>query len=489
MSVGVVPDGAALEPQWVEATMRTKMTATSLLVRARLLTWLWVVLSALAVGAAVDSAEAATFTVVSTADTDDPHPGDGQCGGVVISGWFLRIYPCTLRAAITEINHLPPPVPGTQHTINFNIGYGVQTISPASALPTITQPVVIDGSTQQILLVSAVMSGPRTIPCMKRGGGPCIQLNGAAAGSSDGLTLAGGNSTVSGLAIYNFGASGIHVMSDNNLINGNFIGTDHSGTYALPNKQHGVLVCGSSLTSDPATSSCSPARNNVIHANLISGNGQSGVVIDATGSTENFPTFLAVRTLNQVRGNCIGTDATCTALVPNGAYGVTIVNASQNYIGSDAAGNVEGNVIGGNFYGVGICGGQLSTTGFSCNGGNVAVGYNKVLGNYIGTNWAGANLGNGQQGIDLGGGVSLGCPPGAQNCVIATEVGGNVVSNNLTGGILNSYAAGGNIHDNTALHNGGADLDEENPFPYCGNDTWTNNTFQTKSGAGAACIP
>jgi hypothetical protein len=175
-------------------------------------------------------------------------------------------------------------------------------------------------------------------------------------------------------------------------------------------------------------------------------------------------------------------------------FGVLINNASQNYVGSDAAGNVFANVIAANSSsGVSICGGAEPTLGVfsSCNNGSVEVWQNKVLGNYIGTNQAGAHLGNSQQGIDLGGGVSLGCPSGAQNCVVGTEVGANVIENNATGGILNSYAAGSTIHDNTALYNGGPtipDLDEENPAPACGNDTWVNNTFQKKGGAGASCI-
>ena len=115
---------------------------------------------------------------------------------------FILFYPCTLRAAISEINALPPPAPGTHHTINFNIGYGVQTIcvggvmissgcAPSSGLgfPPITQPVVIDGSTQQNLLLGTVMHPRRTVSCTKVTGRPCIQLDGTNAGASDGLTL------------------------------------------------------------------------------------------------------------------------------------------------------------------------------------------------------------------------------------------------------------------------------------------------------------
>src|SRR3979490_432874 len=55
----------------------------------------------------------------------------------------------TLRQAITDANaHSNSPV-WTPDRIHFSIpGNGPHTISPASALPTITDPVVIDGYTQ-----------------------------------------------------------------------------------------------------------------------------------------------------------------------------------------------------------------------------------------------------------------------------------------------------------------------------------------------------
>ena len=81
-------------------------------------------------------AAATTLTVNSTGDAVDSAPGDGACdagGGV-----------CTLRAAIQESNALA----GTD-TIAFSIGGGgAQTITLTSALPVITDAVVLDGSSQ-----------------------------------------------------------------------------------------------------------------------------------------------------------------------------------------------------------------------------------------------------------------------------------------------------------------------------------------------------
>src|SRR2546425_5612740 len=93
-------------------------------------------MAALAVaGAGRVSADAATFTVNSTADTTDAAPGDGVCddgGGA-----------CTLRAAIEEAN-----ANAGADTIAFSVASGVQTIAPASPLPSITETATIDGTTQ-----------------------------------------------------------------------------------------------------------------------------------------------------------------------------------------------------------------------------------------------------------------------------------------------------------------------------------------------------
>ncbi len=77
------------------------------------------------------------FTVNSTSDSGDSSPGDGTCRTAASAT------ECTLRAALEETNALA----GTQ-TILFNLPAGDDFIHPASALPEITQPVVIDGTTQ-----------------------------------------------------------------------------------------------------------------------------------------------------------------------------------------------------------------------------------------------------------------------------------------------------------------------------------------------------
>src|SRR5829696_4093418 len=76
------------------------------------------------------------LVVDSTGDAPDLSPGDGLCQTATAV--------CTLRAAIEEAN-----AAADADTINFLIvGVGAQTISPATPLPTIVNPVTIDGYTQ-----------------------------------------------------------------------------------------------------------------------------------------------------------------------------------------------------------------------------------------------------------------------------------------------------------------------------------------------------
>ena len=114
------------------------------------------------------AAGAATFTVTNTNDS-----GAGS-----------------LRQAITDANANA----GQTDTIAFNIaGAGPHTIAPASALPVITDPVIIDGTTEPDFA-----------------GTPVIELDGAGAGAGvSGLVINAGGSTVRALVINRFTANGI----------------------------------------------------------------------------------------------------------------------------------------------------------------------------------------------------------------------------------------------------------------------------------------
>jgi CSLREA domain-containing protein len=143
------------------------------------------------------------LVVNSVGDASDNNWGDGLSNtGATISNGDPE---CTLRAAIQEANTMDTAA------ITFDIpGYGndvpeIDLLS--SALPEIDKPVSINGTTQESGLV---------------------RLNGFVNGIN-GLELWGGQSQVRGLALCYFDGHGILLWSgNNNLIVGNLIGVDEN---------------------------------------------------------------------------------------------------------------------------------------------------------------------------------------------------------------------------------------------------------------------
>jgi parallel beta-helix repeat protein len=201
---------------------------------------------------------------------------------------------------------------------------------------------------------------------------------------------------------------GVHITSGSsgNLVEGNLIGTNSTGTAAVANDDSGVLIDGSS-TDNTIGGTVSGAGN------TISGNGLRGVHISG-GSSGNL-----------VEGNLIGTDAAGTTALGNSDSGVLIDGSStNNTVGGTVAG--AGNTISGNLEdGVHITGGSS---------GNV------IEGNLIGTNSAGTGvLGNAVDGVLIDGNS-------ANNTVGGAATGaGNTISNNLYGGVTLNCAGNGNV--------------------------------------------
>ncbi|MCA9263323.1 MAG: hypothetical protein KDA60_05720 [Planctomycetales bacterium] len=110
----------------------------------------------------------------------------------------------SLRNAIVEAN-------GTteRDTITFDIGIGVQVIRPQTALPAITNPLTIDGTSQP-----------------GYSGIPLIELDGAQAGDQvPGLTIDSSSVEIRGLSVSSFDGAGIHIVSgSNSTIAGNYVG-------------------------------------------------------------------------------------------------------------------------------------------------------------------------------------------------------------------------------------------------------------------------
>ena len=315
-----------------------------------------------------------TFVVTSVLDTIAP---DGET---------------TLREAIIAANGN-----AGLDNIDFNIGGGgVQTIQPTSALPTITDSVIIDGTTQPGF-----------------GGTPIIELDGNLAGNVNGLNITSGNgSTIRGLVINDFNRNALLITGgDNHTIEDNFLGTNVAGTATEGNGIDGIDI---------------RTDNNLIQNNVISGNADDGIELDTATNT-------------QVFGNFIGTDLTGTIDLGNLSDGILANRSSGNQIGGTGIGQAN-TIAGNNDDGIEITG----NASFN----------NVIQANFIGTNSAGSTtIGNSDDGIVIGGSSDNNTIGGT----LANE--GNTIAQNGGTGITISSGNGHEIRANSIHTNGGIGID------------------------------
>ena len=315
----------------------------------------------------VVKAQVLIFTVNSIGDLSDEFPGNGVC--------LTDAGDCTLRAAIEESNALA----GAQN-INFNIpGAGVQTIAPTSALPSIIGVTVIDAATQPGYagtplifldgtnagaaangLTATAQVGIRGLAIGNFAQGSGIALNGGAdsqvqscylglnptgaqAANNIGLTILapsaiiGGTTAVERNIISGNLSNGINIngaSATNNVISGNYIGTNPAGSAAISNGSYGVRI-GDAINTQ--LGDATTGGGNVIAANV------TGDIL-VTGTTNG----------TQIQNNFIGINAAGTAsLNPNPAAistGITVQGASPVLIGGTAANTT--NVIAGHTNGI-----------------------------------------------------------------------------------------------------------------------------------------
>jgi hypothetical protein len=200
-----------------------------------------------------------TVGLVVTSTGDAGHAGGGDACNDGTGA-------CTLRAAIQQANsHAGDDI------IRFNIEpAGTHTISPASALPTISGALTIDGTTQ-----------PGFDSCTAVG--RMIELDGTAAGAgANGLRITGGGSVVRGLAINRFNGSGLVLETGGgNAVECNYIGTDTDGTIAAGNGASGIHILNSpdNDIGDMATSGANTIANNGLQGVRVEGEPSSGNMI------------------------------------------------------------------------------------------------------------------------------------------------------------------------------------------------------------------
>jgi len=367
--------------------------------------------------------------------------------------------PGSLRQAMLDANAHPG-----LDAIHFAIpGAGVQTISPMSALPVVTDPVLLDATTQP-----------------SYSGTPLIRIDGAAIPDwRNGLQIGASGSVVRGFVITRFLNTGILVSGVSSThVENNYVGTD--GSAAAGNGQGGIFI--------------NLGAGNVIHGNVISGNGSSGILLfygaknttvtdnligtNAAGAAAVANTYAGIylhdteTTLNTIannvcsgngsvgisvstgthhntiRGNLIGSDATGTLRVPNGLDGIDIGDgAHHNVVGGTTPGAANTIVANGGS-GIGITSPQ-----------------NTVLGNWIGTNSTMATaLGNDQNGVITFAAAADntigGTAPGERNVIAynsrtgvedqgtGTQIVGNLVSGNAAHGVTLFESTNATVSDN-----------------------------------------
>ncbi|HJR05874.1 MAG TPA: Calx-beta domain-containing protein [Pyrinomonadaceae bacterium] len=381
----------------------------------------------------------------------------------------------SLRQAILDSNAMA----GTQ-TIAFNIaGGGVHSIAPASILPSFNDPVIVDGYTQPGASANTLAAGSNAVLLIELvgpgAGGSGLQVRG---GNSTvrGLVINRFN---------NAPAINISI-GNNNRVEGCFLGTDATGTTNFPDlSREGISINGSTGNlvggTTPAARNLisghrlnginifgSGAGNNVVQGNLIGvdrtgtvalGNGQNGISISGFTNNQIGGASAAARNIisanntglqiftgsNNVQGNYIGTDASGTLDLGNNGTGIFMQGAAGNLVGgiTSAPGQPPGNVISGN-----------GGSGIDVNG-NVDPGHT-FQGNLIGTDAAGTtaipNLGDGLT-IRNNGGNNL---VGDQSVLGRNVISGNgqfgLSLNNNSNRVLSNYIGVG-ADGTTALGN------------------------------------
>ncbi|HZQ66186.1 MAG TPA: hypothetical protein VFA66_13275 [Gaiellaceae bacterium] len=249
-----------------------------------------------------------------------------------------------------------------------------------------------------------------------------VFVHSGASGNTIGGTVAGARNVLAG------GSIGIEVVDSNtkqNVIEGNYIGTDASGATAVPISVYGIDVLGGVGNTIGGTTAA--ARN------VVASSGLFGIRIDGTGGLGSGGVS------NVVQGNYVGTNAAGTGALPN-AVGIELDGASKNTIGGKTAG--AANVISGN-----------TNDGISFAD---ASSDNTVAGNRIGTNAAGsAPLGNGGDGVFLGGGANA-------NTIGGTSVAAaNTIQSNGADGVRvdGAGSVGDSVLENSIFANGGLGIE------------------------------
>jgi hypothetical protein len=395
----------------------------------------------------------------------------------------------------------------------FNAATGVATITPQSGLPYVTNSVLLDGYTQPGATVNTLSQGDNAVlkiqldlsgalalnhglhvaasnstvrglvvNDLKANGTVAIYIAGTAdkvvgnflgtdvtgtsvVGNGTGTTGVGYDvvgGTVGGttpdtrnlIAGFATGVSAAYVPPGGAVVEGNYIGTDATGTKALAN-QVGVFGATVGGTAPGAGNLVSGNQTGIAFATLVQGNlvgtdptgtiavangtgirlGDNSLVGGTTPAARNIISgnglgvFAAGAPNALIEGNYIGTDVAGTKAVAGDGDGIWLWPGDNGTVGGTAPG--AGNVISGN--GIGI-------RGFGNN--------NTIAGNLIGTDYTGTKAVGNSTGIDFQDGGNNNIIGGLDTNVPGQPLagGGNLISGNYYGiTISGGSGASGNV--------------------------------------------
>jgi len=245
--------------------------------------------------------------------------------------------------------------------------------------------------------------------------------------TAGGSNIVGGGTAAERNVFSGNGQLGILILGPGTVVRGNYVGTDVTGTVAIPN-QHGIEM---------------GAPNGIVggtlpgEGNLVSGNTLDGIVISSQANPNG----------TVVLGNLVGTDATGANAIPGHSIAGIVVGTFShgNVVGGTPGGNVVAFNTGAGVYLPGAAG--TAGTG------------NRISGNSIHSN-------SGGLGIQLNTGV--GAPP-EPNDVGDADDGANRLQNYPL--ITSAAIAGGNLTVSATLN------------------STANSTFRIELFSSVACDP
>ena len=345
----------------------------------------------------------------------------------------------SLRQAIINSDSTPA-TPASPNIITFHDLANVAQIQLQSALPVISQPVIIDGTTEGSY----------------NGTHPFVQLIGNyAGGSALGLDITASGTQVKALAIDGFNSGGVLIDNASNVVlNQDYVGINPANNATGDDVNGNAIYEGNGVYGVTIQSeNGGTATGNVLSNDIVSANTYNGIILSGTGTTKNL-----------VSGTIIGSDNTGAAVVDDpgnalgngqrggGGSGVVInQGASYNTVGGTTAA-ARDVILGNKSYGVYITDGNTV--------------HNAVEGDVIGTDitglhavdGVGASYGNGAGGVAIVFGASY-------NVVSGTATAPEVISANAGDGVLISGQAASNQISGVFI---GTDITGENALPNAG---------------------